>query len=73
MTGKQIANIRDYLVTEDGNNYKWDFFDGLEDSLDCIPVDLQEKVKRAVRQGHVDDEDFNGVCTHSCLVICGSC
>jgi hypothetical protein len=33
----------------------------LIDGLDTLPEDAQEKVKRALEQGHVDDEDFNGV------------
>jgi hypothetical protein len=40
----------------------------LIDGYDELPEDAQEKVKRALEQGHVDDEDFNGVC----LVICHS-
>lgn len=36
------------------------------DGLDTMPEDAQEKVKRALEQGHVDDDDFNGVC----LIIC---
>jgi hypothetical protein len=34
----------------------------LIDGLDTLPGDAQEKVKRALEQGHVDDDDFNGVC-----------
>jgi hypothetical protein len=33
----------------------------LIDGLDALPEDAQEKVKRALEQGHVDDDDFNGV------------
>jgi hypothetical protein len=33
----------------------------LIDGLDTLPEDAQEKVKRALEQGHVDDDDFNGV------------
>ena len=33
----------------------------LIDGLDTLPDDAQEKVKRALQQGHVDDEDFAGV------------
>ncbi|GAB7329565.1 hypothetical protein MBLNU13_g01326t2 [Cladosporium sp. NU13] len=32
----------------------------LIDGLDTMPEDAQEKVKRALQQGHVDDDDFNG-------------
>ena len=31
-----------------------------------MPEDAQEKVKRALEQGHVDDDDFNGVCLTTC-------
>ena len=34
-----------------------DMVDGFED----LPSDVQEKVKRAFEQVHVDDEDWNGV------------
>lgn len=33
-----------------------EFVDGYED----LPPEVQEKVKRALDQGHVDDEDWNG-------------
>lgn len=33
----------------------------LIDGYDELPADAQEKVKRALDQGHVDDEDWNGV------------
>ncbi len=34
----------------------------LIDGFDTLPEDAAEKVKRALEQGHVDDEDWNGVC-----------
>lgn len=33
----------------------------LVDGYDDLPADLQAKVKRALEQKHVDDEDWNGV------------
>lgn len=33
----------------------------LVDGFDSLPDDVAEKVKRALEQGHVDDEDWNGV------------
>jgi hypothetical protein len=33
-----------------------DYVDGYED----LPQDIQEKVYRALNQGHVDDEDWKG-------------
>lgn len=35
----------------------------LVDGYDELPEDAQEKVKRALEQGHVDDDDWNGVRT----------
>ncbi|KAF2208079.1 hypothetical protein CERZMDRAFT_19825, partial [Cercospora zeae-maydis SCOH1-5] len=32
----------------------------LIDGYDDLPADAQEKVKRSLEQGHVDDEDWNG-------------
>jgi hypothetical protein len=31
------------------------------DGYDTLPADAQAKVKRALEQGHVDDDDWNGV------------
>jgi hypothetical protein len=31
------------------------------DGLDEVPEEVQETVKRALQQGHVDDEDWAGV------------
>ena len=32
------------------------------DGYDELPEDQQEQVRRAMEQGHVGDEDWNGVC-----------
>ena len=37
-----------------------ELFDGYED----LPDDDKEKIKRALEQGHVDDEDWKGVSLH---------
>lgn len=37
----------------------------LVDGYDTLPEDVQEKVKRALEQGHVDDDDWKGVRTLS--------
>lgn len=34
----------------------------LVDGYEELPEAAQEKVKRALEQRHVDDEDWNGVC-----------
>ena len=31
------------------------------DNFENLPEEIQEKVKRALEQGHVDDEDWRGV------------
>jgi hypothetical protein len=38
------------------------------DGLDEVPAEVQETVKRALQQGHVDDADFDGVCCRSLLI-----
>lgn len=35
----------------------FDYLDGYDE----LPADLQEKVRNALSQGHVDDEDWKGV------------
>ena len=37
----------------------------LVDGYDTLPDEIKEKVKRALEQGHVDDEDWKGVRTLS--------
>lgn len=36
----------------------------LVDGYDSLPGEYQVKVKRAIQQKHVDDKDWNGVCTY---------
>lgn len=38
----------------------------LVDGFEDLPEPAQEKVKRALEQGHVDDEDWNGVSKKIC-------
>jgi hypothetical protein len=53
-----LANIKDSI---DGD---WELVDGLDE----LPEDLQDKVKRAIEQGHVDDADWLHVSTsHLCM------
>lgn len=47
-----LANIKDFI---DGDN--WELIDGLDE----IPEEWQEKLKKAVEDGHVPDEDWRGV------------
>lgn len=64
MTPKMLSNMAQSL--EDGGMEAKDI-DGFEE----LPDDVQEKVIRAVEQGHVDDEDWNGVGPLQCgLCFC---
>ena len=54
----QIANMKGKI--EDNLEY----LDGYEE----LPEDLQEQVRRAMEQGHVDDEDWNGVSSDHCCI-----
>ena len=51
MTPKQLESLHDVLEGD------VEMFDGYEE----LPNDCQEKVKRALENGHVDDEDWKGV------------
>ena len=55
VTPKIIANMIE-TVGEEGER-DWSALDGYDE----LPEDLQEKVRRALLQGHVDDEDWKGV------------
>jgi hypothetical protein len=57
VTPKVISNINEYIEGD------MDLFDG----YDGLPDDIQAKVKRALDQGHVDDEDWKGVSLISSL------
>ncbi|KAL6240010.1 hypothetical protein BDW75DRAFT_196715 [Aspergillus navahoensis] len=54
VTPKVIANIND--IVGEGDDRDLEMLDGYED----LPIELQEKVTRALEQGHVDDEDWRG-------------
>ncbi len=41
----------------------------LVDGYDILPPDVQEKVKRALEEGHVDDDEWNGVSLSQALLI----
>lgn len=51
VTPKQIANLKD-AIDDDATE-----LDGYED----LPEDFQDKVRMAVQEGHVADEDWGGV------------
>ncbi|KAI9738161.1 MAG: hypothetical protein M1835_003247, partial [Candelina submexicana] len=46
----QLSNLRE---TTNGD---LDYVDGYDE----VPVEMQEKIKRALDQGHIDDEDWKG-------------
>ncbi|KAI9678750.1 MAG: hypothetical protein M1817_005807 [Caeruleum heppii] len=50
VTPKQIANLKDSI---DNNT---DLLDGYDE----VPEDIQDKIRRALEQGHVDDVDWKG-------------
>ncbi|KAL4907979.1 hypothetical protein BDW74DRAFT_148340 [Aspergillus multicolor] len=54
VTPKIIGNVIDAIG--EGDDQDFDLLDGYED----LPSDLQEKIKKAVKQGHVDEEDWKG-------------
>jgi ubiquitin-conjugating enzyme E2 O len=47
------------MVGEDEDK-DYEQLDGFED----LSEENQEKIKKALEQGHVDDEDWKGVCNH---------
>ena len=51
VTPKQVENLKESIE----NNV--DLFDGYDE----LPENIQEKMRRALEQGHVDDEDWKGV------------
>ncbi len=51
MTPKQIANLKKAIANDATE------LDGYED----LPEDFQEKIRNAVQEGHVADEDWGGV------------
>ncbi|PTB61530.1 zf-PARP-domain-containing protein, partial [Trichoderma citrinoviride] len=57
VSGSQLVNLQE-ACGNDPDNYDFDAIDGFDELQD---EELKEKVKRCVRQGHIDPEDFNGV------------
>ncbi|KAL2169718.1 hypothetical protein VTG60DRAFT_5771 [Thermothelomyces hinnuleus] len=58
VSGEQVVNIQQKIGKDSNGEYRWDAIDGWED-LEDRP-DIREKIKRVIRQGHIDPEDFNG-------------
>ncbi len=59
VTPKQLANLNG---TIEGN---FDYLDGYDE----ITPEMQEKVKAALEQGHVDDNDWKGVSTEDFFLL----
>lgn len=51
VTPAQIENLRE------STNGDLDYVDGYDE----VPPEMQDKIKRALDQGHIDDEDWKGV------------
>lgn len=60
VTPKIVSNINE-LIGE-GDDRDLDMLDGYED----LSPEIQKKIESALEQGHVDDEDWNGV---SCFLV----
>lgn len=56
VSGSQLVNLQE-ACGGDPDNLDFDAIDGFDELQD---EELKEKVKRCVRQGHIDPEDFNG-------------
>jgi serine/threonine-protein kinase ATR len=71
------VNLREEIGKAGNGEYNWDMIDGWEDLEyvpasgllgSCVVLtmrrnhpDVQEKIKRVIKQGHIDPEDFKGV------------
>ncbi|GAQ04180.1 PARP-type zinc finger-containing protein C2A9.07c [Aspergillus lentulus] len=56
VTPKIIANLNEAVEEASGDSKDLDAIDGFEE----LPSGYQEKVRKALEQGHVDDEDWKG-------------
>ncbi|KFY38083.1 hypothetical protein V495_06769 [Pseudogymnoascus sp. VKM F-4514 (FW-929)] len=57
VTGFQLQNLREYLKQGDPDGeYQWDFMDGLDE----VPDEYKDKLKTAVIEGKIADEDWKG-------------
>jgi hypothetical protein len=66
VSGKVLENLRNSLLRGDPEGeYQWDYLDGLSD----LNEELQNKIKTAIIEGKIADEDFNGVSPHYCIVL----
>ncbi|KAI8306419.1 Protein kinase rad3 [Colletotrichum sp. SAR11_59] len=56
VSGEQISHLRD--IVERGGGYDFDAVDGYDEMGEHS--DLQQKIRDAIKQGHISAEDFNG-------------
>ncbi|GIJ87913.1 hypothetical protein Asppvi_006826 [Aspergillus pseudoviridinutans] len=56
VTPKIIANLNEAVEEASGDSKDLDAIDGFEE----LPSEYQEKIRKALEQGHVDDEDWKG-------------
>ena len=56
MTPKVVSNMQE-LITDEGDGDP-SVIDGFEE----LSEENKDKVRKAIEQGHVDDEDWKGVC-----------
>ncbi|KZL88024.1 protein kinase rad3, partial [Colletotrichum incanum] len=57
VSGEQMAHVKELCEKKDGT-FDFDAFDGYDEMGDH--PDLQAKIRKAIEQGHIDPEDFNG-------------
>jgi hypothetical protein len=59
VSGKTLQHVRDNLTRPGASagEYDWDFLDGLED----MPEAEKNKIKLAITEGKIADEDWKGV------------
>ena len=68
VTPKVIASLKESVDEESGEGEERDYT--AIDGYDEIPENFQEKFRKALEQGHVDDSDWNGVCFLFLLLSC---
>lgn len=58
VSGQQLQKVAETATKADGS-FDFDAIDGYDEMGDH--PDLQAKIRKAVKQGHIAPEDFNGV------------
>lgn len=68
VTPKLVSNLNTSIEEESGEGDEKDYT--AIDGYDEIPEEDQEKVRGALEQGHVDDDDWNGVSFFLSMHMC---